>query len=174
MSFKSSAWLLTIIRKNLCMLFGRCQWNSAGMYFYQLKTIDDLKLEKWGTKTEKIIDNNNYHINNNDRLKQHLLCQKFHEWPKQWSFSLFHITDSWTTPVDSTDNKTDSWIILRHAIVNKPIEIFGCIRLRTNPDNKVQGAKMGPIWVLSAPDVPQVGPMNLAIREILDTRATVA
>ena len=31
------------------------------------------------------------------------------------------------------------------------------------PDNKVHGANMGPTWVLSAPDGPQVGPMNLAI-----------
>ena len=35
----------------------------------------------------------------------------------------------------------------------------------TNPDSKVHGANMGPTWVLSAPDGPHVGPMNLAIRE---------
>ena len=34
----------------------------------------------------------------------------------------------------------------------------------TDPDNKVHGANMGPTWVLSAPDGPHVGPMNLAIR----------
>ena len=34
-----------------------------------------------------------------------------------------------------------------------------------NPDSKVHGANMGPTWVLSAPDGPHVGPMNLAIRE---------
>ena len=34
-----------------------------------------------------------------------------------------------------------------------------------NPDNKVHGANMGPTWVLSAPDGPHVGPMNLAIRD---------
>ena len=34
------------------------------------------------------------------------------------------------------------------------------------PDGKVHGAKMGPIWVLSAPDGPHVGPMNLAIRVV--------
>ena len=34
-----------------------------------------------------------------------------------------------------------------------------------NPDSKVHGANMGPAWVLSAPDWPHVGPMNLAIRE---------
>ena len=33
-----------------------------------------------------------------------------------------------------------------------------------NPDIKVYGANMGPTWVLSAPDGPNVGPMNLAIR----------
>ena len=33
-------------------------------------------------------------------------------------------------------------------------------------DSKVHGANMGPTWVLSAPDGPRVGPMNLAIRDI--------
>ena len=32
------------------------------------------------------------------------------------------------------------------------------------PDSKVYGTNMGPTWVLSAPDGPHVGPMNLAIR----------
>ena len=32
------------------------------------------------------------------------------------------------------------------------------------PDSKVHGANMGPTWVLSGPDGPHVGPMNLAIR----------
>ena len=31
------------------------------------------------------------------------------------------------------------------------------------PDSKVHGANMGPTWVLSAPDGPHVGPVNLAI-----------
>ena len=35
------------------------------------------------------------------------------------------------------------------------------------PHNKVHGANMGPIGVLSAPDGPYVGPMNLAIRDVL-------
>ena len=33
-----------------------------------------------------------------------------------------------------------------------------------HPDSKVHGANMGPTWVLSAPDGPHVGPMNLAIK----------
>ena len=32
------------------------------------------------------------------------------------------------------------------------------------PDNTVYSANMGPTWVLSDPDGPHVGPMNLATR----------
>ena len=32
------------------------------------------------------------------------------------------------------------------------------------PDSKVHGANMGPTWVLSAPDGPHVGQMNLALQ----------
>ena len=35
------------------------------------------------------------------------------------------------------------------------------------PDGKVHGVNMGPTWVLSVPDGPHVGPMNLAIRDTL-------
>ena len=35
----------------------------------------------------------------------------------------------------------------------------------TIPDSTVHGANMGPTWVLSAPDGPHVGPMNLVIRD---------
>ena len=38
--------------------------------------------------------------------------------------------------------------------------------LLTHWDGKVHGANIGPTWVLSAPDGPHVGPMNLAIREV--------
>ena len=37
-----------------------------------------------------------------------------------------------------------------------------------NLDSKVHGANVGPTWVLSAPDGPHVGPMNLAIWEVLE------
>ena len=36
--------------------------------------------------------------------------------------------------------------------------------LIVSPDKKVHGANMGPTWVLSAPDGPHVGPMNLVIK----------
>ena len=38
------------------------------------------------------------------------------------------------------------------------------VDLHRSPDIKVHGANMGPTWVLSAPDGPHVGHMNLAIR----------
>ena len=34
---------------------------------------------------------------------------------------------------------------------------------KATPNSKDHGANMGPTWVLSAPDGPHVGPMNLAI-----------
>ena len=37
------------------------------------------------------------------------------------------------------------------------------------PDSKVHGANMGPTWVRSAPDGPHVGPMNLAIGDMLQS-----
>ena len=41
------------------------------------------------------------------------------------------------------------------------------------PEGKVHGANMGPIWVLSVPNGPHVGPMNLAIRVIYQKSASV-
>ena len=38
------------------------------------------------------------------------------------------------------------------------------------PDSKVHGANMGSTWVLSAPDGPHVGSMNLAIKVLLVTK----
>ena len=35
------------------------------------------------------------------------------------------------------------------------------------PDSKVHGANIGPTWVLSAPDGPHVGPMNLVIWDLI-------
>ena len=41
-----------------------------------------------------------------------------------------------------------------------------------SPDSQVHGANMGPTWVLSAPGGPPVGPMNLAIREVINNHGT--
>ena len=47
--------------------------------------------------------------------------------------------------------------LIRHQAVT-------CILYWNLPDSQVHGANMRPIWVLTAPDGPHVGPMNLAIR----------
>ena len=50
----------------------------------------------------------------------------------------------------------------------QPISIKMCLKpsYYIIPDSKVHGANMGPTLVLSAPDGPHVGPMNLAIGDI--------
>ena len=45
---------------------------------------------------------------------------------------------------------------------------------RVFSDSKVHGVNMGPTWVLSVPDGPHVGPMNLAIWVILVLVSKVA
>ena len=52
------------------------------------------------------------------------------------------------------------------VIQNGQQNFINLVTLQSYPDNKVHGAKMGPTWVLSAPDGPHVGPMNLTIRVV--------
>ena len=51
-----------------------------------------------------------------------------------------------------------------HWLMHSAPEIILTLYYCSYPDSKVLGANMGPTWVLSAPDGPRVGPMNLAIR----------
>ena len=51
-----------------------------------------------------------------------------------------------------------------HSIITWCIPHVPQITACTWVDSKFHGANMGPIWVLSVPDGPRVGPMNLAIR----------
>ena len=53
----------------------------------------------------------------------------------------------------------------REHIASSKRDYYAVLELPNNhPDSKVHGANMGPTWVLSAPDGPHIGPMNLAIR----------
>ena len=56
--------------------------------------------------------------------------------------------------IDYFETNNNSIIPESNIVDNKP---------NMYPGSKVHGAKMGPTWVLSAPDGPHVGPMNLAI-----------
>ena len=62
------------------------------------------------------------------------------------------------------------WPFIRPHTHNRPViwsfDVFVYVSFN-NPDNKVHGANMGPNWVLSAPDGPHAGPVNLAIREVV-------
>ena len=60
----------------------------------------------------------------------------------------------------TSDYSSVQWRSVLHILVT-------CSSHVNNPDSKVHGANMGPTWVLTGPDEPHVGPMNLAIREVL-------
>ena len=67
-----------------------------------------------------------------------------------------------------------SFIVLLSVVkINQHFLWYVCPLERCNTDfhtypyGKVHGANMGPTWVLSAPDGPHVGPMNLVIRVVL-------
>ena len=45
--------------------------------------------------------------------------------------------------------------------------MYSLILALDTPDNKVHGANMGPIWGRQDPGGPHVGPMNLAIWDLL-------
>ena len=54
------------------------------------------------------------------------------------------------------------------------LQFYNTHDCKTIPDSKVHVANMRPTWVLSAPDGPHVGPMNLATRDhILATRGSL-
>ena len=52
-------------------------------------------------------------------------------------------------------------------MINELLHVFGCgfepVASIINPDSKVHGANMGPIWGRQDPGGPHVGPMNFAI-----------
>ena len=60
-------------------------------------------------------------------------------------------------------------VLLAEAIVRDAYLCMDILREQIKHsvlDNKVYGANKEPTWVLSAPDWPHVGPMNLAIRGV--------
>ena len=68
----------------------------------------------------------------------------------------------------------ESWELKGNFIPHFTVHVimFPCMLLSlgymdASPDSKVHGANMGPTWVLSAPYGPHVGPMNLAIRDMM-------
>ena len=66
---------------------------------------------------------------------------------------MFLITSKW----NENNNRYRYLVIINRIRFRRKIPI---------PDNKVHGANMKPTWVLSAPDLPHVGPMNFATRDV--------
>ena len=54
-------------------------------------------------------------------------------------------------------------LVLCHSL--KTLQLTPRIRCQLIPDSKVHGVNTVPTWVLSAPDGPHDGPMNLALRD---------
>ena len=65
------------------------------------------------------------------------------------------------------------YLICNHVLWCGPVQhkiAYGSSDLECSKetlDSKDHGAIMGPTWVLSAPDEPHIGPMNLAIRDAI-------
>ena len=69
----------------------------------------------------------------------------------------------WNKNIESQQNTTQfSKRFKKNAIYEMSVK--NNVKHRQYPDSMVHGANMGPTWVLSAPDRPNVGPMILAIR----------
>ena len=112
------------------------------------------------------------------------LCEGIHRSPVdsphkgQWSGVLmFYLiwTNSWPNDRDTGDLRrhrayydvTVMWETSHYF--NRQIAFcqISTIANRVNPDSKVHVNYMGPTWVLPAPVGTHVGPMNLAIREVM-------
>ena len=65
---------------------------------------------------------------------------------------------------------THGCIIIKSAKIADVYSSYSCFHHVMQvgiPDSKIHGAKMGPTWVLSAPDGPYVGNMNLTMRDVM-------
>ena len=84
------------------------------------------------------------------------------------SLALSHRHVIWSH-TNSRNSKQNNVLCHDNSCTCGHIEVVDSIKMITmsplvNPDSKVHGANMGPTWVLSAPDGPHVGPMNLAMK----------
>ena len=86
-------------------------------------------------------------------------------------YDIFPKSTNWIV-IDKIYQLYKSWnvvceTLLRHCSQRQKKWVHVSLSRSADPDNKVHGANMGPTWVLSAPDGPHVGPMNLAMRRNL-------
>ena len=102
----------------------------------------------------------------------------FDRWPQETTGNLFHAPKSYEChfitihefKLEPSSRQCPAFSIWAKMLSYR-LTVTACTRnwyfhfhAYNFPDSKVHGANMGPTWVLSAPDGPHVGPMNLAIR----------
>ena len=92
----------------------------------------------------------------------------FHVWQVSLQMTPVKYEWDWKDPTD-TVCKIKMRNITHQKLMNDVTSMelmtgYGPVESHLFPDSKVHGAKMGPAWVLSAPDGSHVGPMALAIR----------
>ena len=58
------------------------------------------------------------------------------------------------------------FLVCQNDIANEEYDT-AVVDIDKDPDSKAHRANMGPIWDLSAPDGPHVGPMDLAIGKVM-------
>ena len=96
-----------------------------------------------------------------------------HKWPV--IRRLYAMTSSWYTCIRCHRNENQThvryiswyiWIFFTSTFSSYAGIPWNIIGLRI-PDSKFHGAHMGSTWVLSAPDGPYVGPINLALRDTM-------
>ena len=69
--------------------------------------------------------------------------------------------------------KKYTYIVLQYSIASLKCYWETTTWWEPYPDSKVHGTNMGPTWVLSAPDGPHVGPMNLVIGVMQSDRCSM-
>ena len=88
------------------------------------------------------------------------------------------IIHPWNIAIDNSDclyvTEAVNKLIQKFTADGEFLEFLGLFSEAVNnkntqyiPDSKVYGANMGPTWALSVPGGPHVGPINLAIRDVM-------
>ena len=133
----------------------------------------------WGAITTTII---NLKMSHKQQLDQMFACLSYFNVEVN-ILSLQALADNWSStriPIRyfylASCNSRDVWLhlpLLSQQAVNKSAPTVnysnpGMSKYNiTNPDSKVRGANIGPIWGRQDPDGPHVGPMNFALWEVL-------
>ena len=83
-----------------------------------------------------------------------------------WDGNKSYSQSTWGSDSQATWHQDRILIIMKYRVIQESCSEHQAVFFHESfPDSKVHGANMGSTWVLSAPDGPHVGPVNLAIRD---------